>query len=166
MTMPTMLTLLTILATTPPPDPQISGEWALKLVGGIFTGLGILFTAVWMAFKKGQGSTAVDATIKGQVPEVTVRTAPQWATADEVESLRGEIDDLKRDMDRKLDRLIEGQVERGKVAREALNNVHRRLDTATEVTAELKGEVHQISKNVERLLTLATTTPPAAKPTR
>jgi hypothetical protein len=161
-----MSALLPTLAETAATDPAISGAWALKLVAGIFSGLGILFTAVWMAFKKGQGSTAVDATVKGPVPEVTVRQATQWATAEEVNALRGEIDDLKADVDRKLDRLIEGQVERGRVAREALNNVHRRLDTATEVTAELKGEVHQISKNVERLLTLATTTPAAAKPTR
>lgn len=158
--------LLALATTAPPQDPMISGSFALKLVAGIFSGLGVLFAAVWAAYKRGQGNPASETTIKAPVPTVTVRQEQQWATADEVESLRGEIDDLKRDMDRKLDRLIEGQVERGKVAREALNNVHRRLDTATEVTAELKGEVHQISKNVERLLTLATTTPAAAKPAR
>lgn len=158
--------LLALATTAPPQDPMISGSFALKLVAGIFSGLGVLFAAVWAAYKRGQGNPASETTIKAPVPTVTVRQEQQWATADEVQSLRGEIDDLKRDMDRKLDRLIEGQVERGKVAREALNNVHRRLDTATEVTAELKGEVHQISKNVERLLTLATTTPAAAKPAR
>lgn len=158
--------LLALATTTPPPDPMISGSLALKIIAGIFSGLGVLFAAVWAAYKRGQVNPANETTIKAPVPTVTVRQEQQWATADEVQSLRGEIDDLKRDMDRKLDRLIEGQVERGKTAREALNNVHRRLDTATEVTAELKGEVHQISKNVERLLTLATTTPAAAKPTR
>lgn len=158
--------LLALATTAPPQDPMISGSFALKLVAGIFSGLGVLFAAVWAAYKRGQGNPASETTIKAPVPTVTVRQEQQWATADEVQSLRGEIDDLKRDMDRKLDRLIEGQQERGKVAREALNNVHRRLDTATEVTAELKGEVHQISKNVERLLTIATTTPAAAKTTR
>lgn len=147
--------LLLILANAV--TDSVSGEFALKLVGGIFTGLGILFAAVWAAYKKGQAAPSTETTIKSPVPTVTVQQVQRWATHDELAAVAVEVAELKSDMDRKLDRLLDGQQERGKVAREALNNVHRRMDASTEAVAELKGEMKQISSNVERLLALATT---------
>lgn len=150
--------LLILLANTPPADSLVSGAFTLKLVGGIFSGLGVLFTAVWMAYKKGQAAPSTETTIKSPVPTVTVQPAMRWATHDELAAVAVEVAELREDVDKKLDKLLAGQAEERKVAREALGKVHSRSDKNAEALAELKGELHGLSRNVERLLTIATQT--------
>src|SRR5690349_3090519 len=87
-----MLEILT-LAQTAAPDPQISGAWALKLVAGIFSGLGVLVAAAWAAYKKGQGNPISETTIRPPLPEVTTREAPVWVA-------QKDFDDLKEDIDK------------------------------------------------------------------
>ena len=147
--------LLELIANAAPADPQISGTW---ITGFVVAVIGAIAAGAAHLKGKAQGrAEATETTIKSPVPVVTTRTEPRWASHEDLLSVKADLDELKGDMDRKLDKLLEGQQERGKVAREALNNVHRRMDASTEAVAELKGEVHQMSKNVERLLTLATT---------
>ena len=44
--------MIELLAQTA--DTQVSGAWVLELVLKIFSGLGILFAAMWAAYKRGQ----------------------------------------------------------------------------------------------------------------
>jgi type IV secretory pathway VirJ component len=150
-----MIPLLTLLLSQA--DPTISGAWALKLVAAIFSGLGVLVTAAWLAYKRGQAAPSMETTIKAPVPVVTVQSAPRWATHDEMAAVAAEVAELREDVDKKLDKLLAGQAEERKVAREALGKVHQRSDKNAEALAELKGELHGLSRNVERLLTIATT---------
>ncbi len=143
--------ILTTLAQTNS-DPSISGAWALKLVAGIFSGLGVLFTAVWVAFKKGQTSQT-ETLVKSPLPEVTTRPAAIFI-------VRSEFDELKADMEKNFDQLKAAMAEERRVARESQGKTHKRSDDNAVALAELKGEVHGMSKNVERLLTLATTPKP------
>jgi hypothetical protein len=148
-----------LLANAPAPDPMIPGQWVLALVGVLVSSI----LAGVLGKNMGKKEAVKELRVTPPVPTLTVEMAKRFAEKDELAALKADLDELKNDVDRKLDRLLEGQQERGKVAREALNNVHRRLDGQTEATSELKGEVHQISKNVERLLTLATTPKPSGR---
>ncbi len=148
-----ILFLTTLAQAAPEADPTISGAWALKLVAGIFTGLGILFTAVWAAYKRGQVNPAHETTLKAPLPEVTTRPAAVFI-------VRSEFDELKADMEKNFDELKKAMAEERRIAREAQGRVHSRSDANAVALAELKGEVHGMSKNVERLLTLATTKSP------
>ncbi|MCW1884004.1 hypothetical protein OKA04_04640 [Luteolibacter flavescens] len=152
-----MLDLLLLAAQVAPShDSHVSGDFTLKLVGGIFSGIGVLFAAVWAAYRKGQSSPTTETTIKAPVPVVTVQSATVWARQDELAALRADVEELKGDMDHKLDRLLAGQAEERKTARDALGKVHGRADKNAESLAELRGEVKQMSTNLERLLVLAT----------
>lgn len=137
-------------------DANISGSWALELIGKIFAGLALLVTAAWAGYKKAQTSPERITTIKSPVPEVTVRPALEWASRIELAALKSDVDELRTDVDAKLDKILEGQERERGVAREALGKVHARADKTSEALAEVKGELKQISTQMERLLDLAT----------
>jgi hypothetical protein len=63
-----LMMLLLAAAAAAGPDTQISGAWVLELVAKIFAGLGVLFTAVWVAYRKGDADrkTKGSVTIDGQ----------------------------------------------------------------------------------------------------
>lgn len=155
-----MITHLLILLANTPPDPLISGAFALKLVAGIFSGLAVLITAVWAAYKKGQAAPATTTTLTEPVPTITVQPAMRWATHDELAAVSVEVAELREDVDKKLDKLLAGQAEERRVAREALGKVHGRSDKNAEALAEMKGELTGLSRNVERLLAIATQSKP------
>lgn len=139
---------LTILANTPPADPQISGNWITALMVAAITALG----GIWLSYKRGQANPNSETTIKSPVPEVTVRQATNYASQEELAGLRHEVEELRADVDKKLDKLLEGQSDERRVAREALGKVHLRADKTAEALAEMKGELTQMNKNLERLL--------------
>lgn len=62
-------------------DTQISGNWVLELIAKLFVGLGVLVTAVWAAYKKGQAAPVSNLTLPDPLPEFVTRTAstpPSW----------------------------------------------------------------------------------------
>ncbi len=144
--------LFILLANAAPPDTQISGNWIIAIMVAAITALG----GIWLSYKRGQANPSHETTIKSPVPTVTVRNEPRWATHDELAAVAVEVAELREDVDKKLDKLLAGQAEERKVAREALGKVHARSDANAVALAEMKGELHGMSKNVERLLTLAT----------
>jgi hypothetical protein len=94
-----------------------------------------------------------NVTIDSPIPEVTTRPAAVFI-------VRSEFDELKADMEKNFDELKKAMAEERRIAREAQGRVHSRSDANAVALAELKGEVHGMSKNVERLLTLATNPKP------
>jgi hypothetical protein len=148
--------LITLASAAPTADPQISGNWITAFVIAVITAAG----GIWLSYKRGQANPSHETTIKSPVPTVTVRNEPRWATHDELAAVANDMADLREDVDKKLDKLLAGQAEERRVAREALGKVHSRSDANAVALAELKGEMGQINANVQRLLTLATNTKP------
>lgn len=87
---------------------------------------------------------------------------PQPFQIEEVEKLatKKEVGELEKRLVGELEKIQDAQAEERRVARDAQGKVHARSDKNAEALAELKGEVHQMSKNLERLLTIATTPKP------
>lgn len=129
-------------------DTQVSGAWVLELIAKIFAGVAILIGAAWAAYRKGQATPTMSATIKPPVPTITIREDEQWATQPDLE------EHVQR-TDKQFSEVWQAiQAERG-IARTALGRIHERLDTQSGVTAKLQGSVDEVAKNVDRLLDLA-----------
>ena len=139
-----------ILAQAAAPDPQISGAWVLELVAKIFVGIGVLFGAVWLAYKRGQGNPSSETTITNQ--PLIVREDEDYVTHGELnehlERIEAGFTELKGDRD-----------EARRVARNALGNVHARINESTTKLDVLAGKVEGINENVGRLVDIAMNRP-------
>lgn len=123
----------------------ISEEWLTTFVVAIIAAIG----AVWIKAKslgRSEGEQSRDVNINGQ--PISIAAVSPNAT-------RGELADLKKDLDFRLTKLESSLSEERAVARVALGKIHARLDSSSLATAEMKGEVGEISTNVSRLLDLA-----------
>lgn len=124
-------------------DPQISGAWVLELVAKIFAGLGVLFTAVWLAYKKGDADrkTKGSVTIDGQPIEFK-KTPQQVSWSDHnnlvirVGRMEERLDVMKDEQGRRHVEMLTAGHEREMRITEALSNKldqvatrwHERLD--------------------------------------
>ncbi len=139
--------MIYFLAEVVAADTQISGNWVLELVAKLFLGLGVLFTAVWAAYKKGQTNQS-EVTIKQPVPTVETREAVTFAA-------RNDLDDHIDRTDKSLTELWDAIDGERKIARDALGKIHRRLDEQSTATAKVQGTVDEVKSNVGKLLDLA-----------
>lgn len=144
-----MLEILTLAEASTKPEAMIPGSWVLSLVGLIIT------TVIGALVGKKMGQREEQAKQQTEV-------GPQPFQIEEVEKLatKKEVGELEKRLVGELEKIQAAQAEERRIAREAQGKVHARSDRNAEALAELKGEVHQMGKNVERLLTLATTPKP------
>lgn len=138
------MTMLSILADATPPDPMISGNWIIGVIGAIAAGIALV-----IGKRQGRAETQENqVTLKKPIPTLTTREESQWATMPD-------LDDHIARTEKQLASVWEAiQMERG-IARTALGRIHDRLDTQSKVTATLQGSVEEVGKNVGRLLDLA-----------
>ena len=137
--------MIELLAQTA--DTQVSGAWVLELVLKIFSGLGILFAAMWEAYKRGQ-TTSSEVTVKQPVPEVTTRVAPEFADQ------------------RLLSEHKERTDERFADIAEDIDQIHTRINALFKVVNVMEGQLSGLSENVSRLLDQAMSLPPGTTSAR
>lgn len=127
------------------PDPMISGDWVLKLIGALFTGVALVLGRYWGRREK-ENESAV--TLKKPVPTIQTREEPAWATKPDLED---HVAWTRNEFGR-----VWGQfgTERN-IDNEELNKIHERINQQSTTTATIKGSVEQIEKNVGQLLHLA-----------
>ena len=137
-----MLNLIAETATAP--DPMISGNWIIGLIGAL-TSLATLLIGKRQGIKE-----AADAhvTLKKPVPTIQTREEPAWAT--------------KPDLEDHIDRTDAHFAEVWKrfesdraVARESANNMHKRLDKQSEATAGVAAALQEVKETTRTLLDLA-----------
>ncbi len=135
-------------------DPMISGEFVLKVIGAIFSGVLLLLGGRHIGKKEGE--TSRDVTVKKPVPTIQIREEAHWATKPELE------DHIER-TDKRIGEVWDAiQAERG-IARTALGRIHERLDAQTKATATLQGCVEEVGKNVNLLLSRALNQKPGTR---
>lgn len=127
-------------------DHAISGDWLLKVIAAIFTGVALIAGRYWG--RKEAASESRDVTLKKPVPTVVTRSEASFAT--------------KPDLD---DHVVWTRAEFGRVwgqfgterslENEELARIHERINQQALATAGLKGTVEEIGSNVNQLLHLA-----------
>jgi len=127
-------------------DTQVSGAWVLELVVKIFTGLGVLFAAMWAAYKRGQ--TTSEVTLKQPVPEVTTRQAPEFADQRLLTEHKERTDERFADIAQDIDQ------------------IHTRINALFKVVNLMEGQLGGLNENVSRLLDKAMGLPPGTTATR
>lgn len=126
-------------------DPMISGDWVLKLVGALFTGIALIAGRYWGRKEKENESSV---TLKKPVPTIQTREEPAWATDPD---LKDHVTWTREEFQR-----VWGQfgAERAMHNNE-LTNIHERINQQAQATATIKGAVEGIDQNVQQLLHLA-----------
>lgn len=125
------------------PDPMISGNWIITLIGALVSGAALLLG-------KAQGKKEAR-----EKRSVTLEDQPISFAHQSPAATQAEVGELKRDMDGRLSKIETALAEERSIARNAIGNLHARIDKSTEALAEVKGEIRQIGDNVSRLLELA-----------
>lgn len=123
---------------------MLSGDWVLKLVGAMFTGAALILGRLWGR----KESETREVTLKKPVPTVVTREEPQWAT-------RPDLDDHEARTKAEFSEVWKAIDGERKIARDALGNIHKRLDNQSTATATLQGTVNEVKDNVGKLLDLA-----------
>ena len=136
---------MTILAEAAS-DPMISGNWLIALVGAISTGA----VAIIGKMKVDQARMKTSTVIENQ--PLPVNLVDTVATKEELKSLERRI--LKEIT--KQESAFEKERD---VTREELGKIHSRLDRTSECIAEVKGQLSQIEKNLNRVLNILTNAP-------
>ena len=144
--------MITLLAdSTVAAGPMIPGEWLTGIVVAVIGAIG----GIWLK-RSGveQGRSERSVTIDGQPIAFTQGSPP---------ATQNELAVLKRDIDARLNKIETSLCDERAGSKLELGKIHARLDTATVATAELKGNLQQISDNVSRLLELAMHHKPSAR---
>jgi hypothetical protein len=126
-------------------DPMISGNWLIGLIGALCTGAAAIIGKV-MGRKEGENSREV--TVKKPVPTIQVREEAQWATKPDLEDHKNRTDKGFREVWEAID----GE---RKVARNALGNIHARIDKQVESLAKMEGSLESLETTTGKLLDLA-----------
>lgn len=132
------MTIMTILAEA---DAAISGGWVLKLIAQIFAGVGVLITAAWAAYKKGQQSPETTTKIKPnpfKVKEVKALATKEELRETEVRigvrigRVEEEVADIRDDQQTQFKQLLEsGAARESRIADKidlTARETHRRID--------------------------------------
>ena len=134
-------------------DPMISGNWLVNALVILIPVIASAFVVVvgknhWKAQgnKEAQKRTT---TIEGQPLGVKLEEQP------DPPATKKELSALEERITRELKKIEEALGKERDIARVANGNLHARADKSVEVMAEMKGELKQISENVDRLLDLA-----------
>lgn len=133
-----------LIAQAAPPDPMISGNWIIAVIGAVAAGIALV-----IGKKQGRAEAAEsNVTIKPPVPTVRTQEEPAWAT-------RPDLIELIDRTDRQFGEVWEAiQAERG-IARTALSRIHERIDAQSNATAKLQGSMDEVKGTLGRLLDIA-----------
>lgn len=140
-----MMTILAEAANAS--DPMISGNWLIGVIGAISTGA----VAIIGKMKVDQVRRMKTSTVIENQP-LPVNLVDTVATKEELKSLERRI--LKEIT--KQESAFEKERD---VTREELGKIHSRLDRTSECIAEVKGQLSQIEKNLNRVLNILTNAP-------
>ena len=130
-------TLLTIAAAAADPSTGI------YIASGVAGAALAAVPAIIAAYKKGQATPRPRVTIDGQ--PISVEVTQQLAT-------KGEMRELETRIVSELKKLEASLNNERSVARVANGNLHARIDKTDGVMMEMKGELHQINANLNRLV--------------
>jgi hypothetical protein len=143
-----MNTLPLLLATTLPPDPMISGDWLVKIVGALFAGAALILGRYWGK----REATQQDVTLKTPVPTVNTREEPEFVT---MAIFNGHLNRIEASFT-KIEEALDS--ERG-IARLANGNLHKRIDALSEKMGErlgnLEGTLKGVAETTHTLLDIA-----------
>lgn len=122
-------------------DPQISGEWVIRLIGAIFAGAALIAGRYWGRKEKASENSV---TIKDQPIRVTKDQRPvsydQYTALDaRVGRMEAHLDAIQRDQGMQYKQILEAGAERELRMTEffglGLREVHARLDKLMELKA-------------------------------
>lgn len=135
--------MISILAEAAP-DPLISGNWIIMVIGAVFTGL-----AHVVGKKQGRAEAQENqVTLKKPIPTLTTRSEALFAT-------KPELDDHVRWARAEFERVWGQFGTERTIDSDELNKIHERINQQSQATANLRGSVEEIGKNVTQLLHLA-----------
>ncbi|MEI7912542.1 MAG: hypothetical protein WCK77_23180 [Verrucomicrobiota bacterium] len=141
-----MLALLPILAAEVTPDTLISGNWLIA-ISGVFAGA---LVGLVQEMRKRSAVEAVrsknSTTIEGQ--PISVDVVHHLAT-------KGELNELEARIVAELKKFENALATERSIARTANGNLHARMDKTGDAVMEMRGELHQINANLNRLVDLA-----------
>lgn len=126
-------------------DPMISGNWLIGLIGAISTAAAAII-GKFAGQKAGENSREV--TLKKPVPTVVTREEPQWAT-------KPDLEDHKTRTDKGFREVWEAIDGERKIARNALGNIHARIDKQVESLAKMEGSLEALETTTGKLLDIA-----------
>lgn len=115
----------------------------MLITGGAIVAIGTATAAVVAAFKKGQAS------------RVSVDPQPLSVALTQTLATKGELAELEARIVAELKKFETALTTERSVARTANGNLHARIDKTVESLMEMKGELHQINANLNRLVDLA-----------
>ena len=126
--------MMNLLAETISGDTMISGDWALKLIGALFTGAALILGRYW-----GKKEEAAKITLPNPMPEMPFRKVERPVSFDQHNSLEQRVgrievhlDVIQRDQASQYRQIIEAGAERELRLTETLHaglrEVHGRLD--------------------------------------
>lgn len=126
-------------------DPMISGTWLIGIIGALSTAAVGIMGKVNVDKARKQRSTIIE----NQPVGVRLEEQP------DPPATKKELLALETRLTTELKKIEEALGKERDIARVANGNLHTRADKSVEVMAEMKGELKQISENVDRLLDLA-----------
>jgi hypothetical protein len=90
---------------------------------------------------------------EGQKTKTTIEDQPIGvSTSDDDPSTKGELKELKEELEDRLGKIEEALNKERDIARTANGRIHERIDRVSENLAEMRGEIRQMNNNLERLL--------------
>jgi hypothetical protein len=122
------------LANTPPPDPMISGDWIIAVIGALASAF-----ALFYGKRQGLKEATNNVTLQSPLPEVSTRkvlTPPSWdahqALRDRVTVLEVGLADLRRESINQYHELLKAGGEREVHLSDKLDgiarSIHSRID--------------------------------------
>jgi len=145
-----MLSLLILAATAAPSHDygSIRGELLLALIGAIATAYVTIRskTLQKQALERGRKEGATQVEVQGDInTREHVELVTKAQLDERMQALEDDIHEIKNALSKERD-----------TARDSLGKVHARLDKVMENQANSRGELNQISLNVQRLLDINT----------
>lgn len=116
---------------------------SMLITGGAIVAIGTAAAAIIAAFKKGQAS------------RISVDPQPLSVALTQTLATKQELAELETRIVGELKKFETALLTERSVARTANGNLHARIDKTVESMAEMKGELHQINANLNRLVDLA-----------
>lgn len=125
---------------------------SMLITGGAIIAIGTASAAIIAAFKKGKAS------------RVSLDPQPLSVALTQTLATKQELAELETRIVGELKKFETALLTERSVARAANGNLHARIDKTVESMAEMKGELHQINANLNRLVDIAMQPHPTRKP--
>lgn len=137
-----MIALLAEITQTQP-DTLISGNWLIGIIGALSTATAAII-----------GKVRVDQ-VKRQRTSTRIEDQPLAVSLVETLATKEEMRELEGRLVAEIKKLESAASKERDVARTANGNLHARIDKSAEAMAEMKGQLIQISANLNRLVDMA-----------